>query len=349
MVLKFEDFINLETINEDISRNSDMFTRALEEKGLTYEDIFNRLKEYGLDSDFEDCLSRFGLIKGEDGTYKSEKEFHAADFGQRTPGELRLDSRVGEIQKYLFLLNNKGFEWNPDYKNKKEDIVKVPDFVVDKTKVKFQVCFNTISGGVIKYAYRDGGFKYFLNEGNVMVIYYIKENKVSVVGRSNCVKKGEDGEKEAQISMEHMRSHTTGKFIDVISVKEESLIDYDMFKDGDNPEIAKKVKEVSMMNSQLPPADDYKTDKYYRSTGIEGEYGINLNKSQKTWTIENKRKCRDEWDRLTAKMKKYVDKGIYTSVKAREERRKQYLKFAEEQGLEKAHLWIPSFSQGDTL
>jgi hypothetical protein len=347
MVKTFEEFVN-EVYNTDVPRNVELFEKALDEKGMSIVDVFNRLKEYGLDSDFEDCLSEFGIIKGEDGTYKSDKEFHAADFGQRTSGELRLDSRIGDIQKYLFLLNNKGFEWNPDYKNKKEDIVKIPDFIVGNTKVKLQTCYNTISGGKIKYTYRDGGFKYFLNEGTIMVVYYIKENKVSVIGRSNCTKKGEEGNNDAQISFENIKSRT-GKFIDIISVKEESLIDYDMFKDGDNPEIAEMVKDVARMNSQLPPADDYKTDKYYRSTGIEGEYGINLNKSQKTWTIENKRKCRDEWDRLTAKMKKYVDKGIYTSVKAREERRKQYLKFAEEQGLEKAHLWIPSFSQGDTL
>ena len=349
MLLKFEDFINLEAINEDVSRNSDMFGRALEAKGLSYGDVFNRLKEYGLDSDFKDCLSEFGLIKGEDGTYRSEKEFHAADFGQRTSGELRLDSRIGEIQKCLFLLNNKGFEWNPDYKNKKEDIVRIPDFVVGETKVKFQVCFNTISGDTIKYVYRDGGFKYFLNEGNIMVIYYMKENKVSVIGRSNCMKNGDEGDMDSQISVENKKSSTTNKYIDVVSVKVGSLIDYDMFEDGDNPEIVQRVKEVAEMNKQLPPDEDYKNDRYYRRSSLDDKYGIDRDKNRKTWTIENKRMCRDEWDRITDKMKKLVKQGAYTSVKAREKRRELYLKFAQEHGLEKAHMWIPSFSQGDTL
>ena len=336
MVLKFEDFINLETINEDVSRNSDMFGRALEAKGLSYEDVFNRLKEYGLDSDFEDCLSKFGLIKGEDGTYRSEKEFHAADFGQRTSGELRLDSRVGEIQKYLFLLNNKGFEWNPDYKNKKEDIVKIPDFVVGKTKVKFQVCFNTISGGTIKYVYRDSGFKYFLNEGNIMVIYYMKENKVSVIGRSNCVKKGEEGDKEAQISVENMRSNTTGKFIDVISVKVGSLIDYDMFADGDNPEIAERVKEVAQMNSQLPPAEDYKDDKYYRRSNLDDQYGIDRDKRHRTWYVENYNMCMRKWKELIKQSKVEIPG---TTKKKKEERREwvitEFGKFTREKGIQK--------------
>lgn len=304
------------------------------------------MKEYKLDIDFEDVISGLEIDRDDEG-YKSSKEFHAADFGKRLPSELNLDSRVGMLQKYLFRLNNKQFKWNPAAKEKREDIIKVPDFLVDDTFVKLCVSFSKISNDSIKFQYRDSGFKYFLNEGSVMVVYFIKEDKVAVIGRSNCSKMNEDEEKEAKITAEHIISKVTGKYIDVITVKVDSLIYYDMFKDGDNPEIVQKVKSISEKNSQLPPADDHMTDRYYRSIGkTDGVYNIDLDKQHGKWYVENHNKCLRKWKELIRQSKSEIPG---TTKEKREKRRdwviSEFDKFVTEEGIKKyTGNWAYQFS-----
>ena len=337
-----------EFINESVSRNSDLFALALEEKGLSYNDVFNKLKEYALDEEFSDCLTPFGLVKGEDGKYKSHKEYHMADFGKRTSGELKLDSKVGLMQKYLFLMNNKSFKWNPDAKAHK-DVVRIPDFLCDDARVMFRVNYNKVSGGTIKYPYRDSDFKYFLNDGNILIVYFIKENKVAVIGRSNCTKKDEEGEKDSKITFEKIRSTTSGKLLDVITINESSLIDYDMFKEGDNPEIRDKVNSIANMNKQLPPPEDWKTDRFYRTVGAsDEEMGINRDKSHRRWKDENYNKCLRKWKELVKQSKSEYPGA---STKANKDKRwdwvaKQFDEFVTQEGIKKwtGH-WKEEFSR----
>ena len=111
IVKTFREFIN-ESM-KPVPRNSELFEKELKERGLTYVDVFNRLKENGLDEEFDDVISDLGIIKGEDGDYEPGREFYAADRGKRTHNEFHMDVRVGNIQEALFLLNNQSFKRNP--------------------------------------------------------------------------------------------------------------------------------------------------------------------------------------------------------------------------------------------
>lgn len=349
IVKTFREFIN-ESM-KPVPRNSELFEKELKERGLTYADIFNRLKENGLDKEFDDIISEFGITQGEDGDYTPGREFYAADRGKRTHDEIYTDVRIGNIQEALFLLNNNAFRRNPKAEfGHNDDITKAPDFIFKPNggKVEFAVSYTTIKDDIIKYTYRDSGFKYFLNEDKIIIIYFIKENKVAVIGRSNCNRRKDGNDKDAQIRIENMTSKTTGKPIDVVIIKTDCLIDYDMFSDGDNPEIKNRVGQIIQETSNTPKFD-FRDDEYYRQSRLDKVYDINLNKKRKTWVIENKKKCRDEWDRLTNMMKNKVKSGEYSSKDARDIRRKLYIKFAQSHNLNKAEIWIPDFSKNDTL
>lgn len=346
-IWSFDEFIN-ESLKK-VPRNSELFEKALNERGMTYADVFNRLKENGLDEEFDDVISEFGLIKSDNGDYKPGKEYYAADKGKRSSGELHIDVRVGNVQEELFLLNNPSFKRNPraGYGNN-VDFTKAPDFIFrpNGAKVEFAVSYTSVKDDTIKYTYRDSGFKYFLNEDKIIIIYFIKEDKVAVIGRHNCNRKKDQEEKDAQIKIEQMKSKETGKPIDVIIIKSDCLIDYNMFVDGDNPEIKDRV-EIAVQEIPNTPKFDFSDDRYYRSVGKSDRiHNVDLDKSHSAWRAENYNKCLRKWKELIKQSKIEIP----GTTKAKKEERRDWVitefgKFVDKEGLRKySSNWASGFA-----
>lgn len=232
-------------------RNSVDFGKALEEKGFTYADVYYRLNGAGI-TEFNNILTKSGaLIQGEGGTYKGNRSYHASDNGKRTPEETALDCAVGNIQERLFCMDNIDFKPNPkatntstdkdeDITTKELDLIHIPTGV----QVEFKTSYSNLYGHKAYYNHRDSGFRKFMRDGNIMIIHFVKLEKVAVISKK-YFEDPEMGKDKGSVRIvdEHIYKENTGKYWDSITVWEGIMIDYKMMVKG-NSAISNAVKNL---------------------------------------------------------------------------------------------------------
>ena len=235
-------------------RNSVDFGKALEEKGLSYADVYYRLNGAGI-TEFNNILTKSGaLIQGEGGRYKGNKSFHAADGGNRTQEETELDCAVGNIQEKLFCMDNIDFKPNPkatninsksdsDITSKELDLIHIPT----GEQVEFKTCYSKLYGrnnDTAYYRHRDGGFKEFMRSGKIMIIYFVKLNKVAVISKK-YFEDPENGKPAGSVRLKREKEFDkdTNKYWDTVTIWKGIMIDYDMMVRG-NSEISKAVEKL---------------------------------------------------------------------------------------------------------
>ena len=230
----------LSRVDNIIPRNSVSFGEILVSKGLTYADIYYYLNGNGI-SKFNDVLTKSGtLVQGEGGRYLGRKEFQASDNGQRSPEELRLDCEVGNIQEAIFCLDNPDFKQNPkatnkDIKSDEEitshclDLIHIPT----GTEVEFKVAYSKMYGKEAYYMHRNGKLKEFLDAGNILIVYFIKLDKVAVICKKNW-----DGSVRLKETMVK-----NNKVWDKVTVWNGLMINYEMMRRG-NYEISRIVSNI---------------------------------------------------------------------------------------------------------
>ena len=232
--------------NVNVPRNALMFGEALEKKGLTYADVYYRLNTNGI-TEFNEILTKSGaLVQGENGRYTGSRSFYAADSGLRTPEEVSLDCAVGNIQEALFCIDNIDFMRNPKATNVKTtndyDITtKVLDLIHRPTgePVEFKVSYSGLYGRNNDYAFynhRGADFEQFMEEGKIMIIYFIDIDKVAVVSKKFFGKSVKIKEHDVIKFNKHWDSVTVSKF---------AMDDYSMMKNGNHrlsEQISRRVK-----------------------------------------------------------------------------------------------------------
>ena len=233
---------NLDDI-KNTGRNSIDFGFSLERKGLTYADVYYRLNGAGI-TDYNDILTSSGeLIQGEDGKYIGRKSFQCSDSGLRTASETALDCEVGNIQERLFCLDNIDFKPNPkatnkdvksdaDITSKQLDLIHIPT----NAQVEFKVCYSKLypNGDVFYYRHRNGKFRKFLEDGNILIIYFINYDRVAVITKKNL-------DKSVKIKKEN--EYSKNKYWDVVTVWKGLTDPYKMMREG-NSEISNKVSKI---------------------------------------------------------------------------------------------------------
>lgn len=235
-------------------RNSVDFGKALEEKGLTYADVYYRLNGAGI-TEFNNILTKSGaLIQGEGGRYKGNKSYHAADGGNRTQEETDLDCAVGNIQEKLFCMDNIDFKPNPkatninsksdsDITTNELDLIHIPT----GEQVEFKTSYSKLYGrnnDTAYYRHRDSGFKEFMRSGKIMIIYFVKLNKVAVISKK-YFEDPENGKPTGSVRLKKEKefSQETKKYWDTVTIWKGIMIDYDMMVRG-NSEISKAVEKL---------------------------------------------------------------------------------------------------------
>ena len=220
-------------------RNSLDFEKVLNDKGFTYADVYYKLNGAGI-TEFNDILTKSGaLVMGENGKYVGNRQFHSSDSGNRTPEEANLDCEVGNIQEKLFCLDNIDFKSNPkatnqntkydsDITTKELDLIHIPTGV----QVEFKTSYSKLYGHNAYYSHRDSKFRKFMRSGKIMIIYFVKLNKVAVVYKK-YFEDPEMGKSTGSVRMksEHEFREGTNKYWDNISVWDGIMLDYNiMFK-----------------------------------------------------------------------------------------------------------------------
>lgn len=236
-----EKLSNLNNNSEEIIRNSINFENSLSKMGLTYGDVYYRLNEFGV-TEFNDILTKSGkLIEGPGGKYMGRKDFQSSDNGLRTAEETRLDCNMGNIQELLFCFDNIDFMPNPKATNKNIDsdeniTTKQLDLIHRPTgrQVEFKVCYSKLYGSNAYYNHRNGKFRKFLEDGNLMIIYFINLNKVAVISKKNL-------DKSVRIKEENIWKYN--KYWDKITVWEGLMLKYTMMHGG-NSEISDKISKI---------------------------------------------------------------------------------------------------------
>ena len=114
----------MNTSEKKNSHNYIIFDEALQKKGLSYKDVYYRLNGAGI-TEFNDIISPDGklIMPTESGQYLGERNYHAADNGERKQEEFVLDCKIGNVQEEIFCLDNVDFRRNEnatDY-NVKDD------------------------------------------------------------------------------------------------------------------------------------------------------------------------------------------------------------------------------------
>ena len=235
-------------------RNSVDFGKVLEEKRLTYADVYERLNGAGI-TEFNNILTKSGaLVQGEGGKYKGNKSYHAADGGNRTPEETELDCAVGNIQEKLFCMDNIDFKPNPNATNinsksdsditaKELDLIHIPT----GEQVEFKTSYSKFYGrnnDTAYYNHRDSGFKEFMRSGKIMIIYFVKLNKVAVISKK-YFEDPENGKPTGSVRLKKEKEYSkeTKKYWDTVTVWKGIMMDYDMMVCG-NSEISKAVEKL---------------------------------------------------------------------------------------------------------
>ena len=244
---------NLNEVKKTV-RNSVDFGKALEEKRLTYADVYYRLNEAGV-TEFNNILTKSGaLIQAECGRYKGNRSYHAADGGNRTQEETELDCAVGNIQERLFCMDNIDFKPNPNATN--INITSDSDITTDELdlihiptgeQVEFKTSYSKFYGrnnDTAYYNHRDSGFREFMRSGKIMIIYFVKLNKVAVISKK-YFEDPENGKPTGSVRLKRAREFKkdTNKYWDTVTVWNGIMIDYDMMVQG-NSEISKAVEKL---------------------------------------------------------------------------------------------------------
>lgn len=233
-------------------RNSVYFGQALEEKGLSYADVYYRLNGAGI-TEFNNVLTKSGaLIQDEGGQYRGNRSFHASDNGKRSPEETNLDCEIGNIQETLFCMDNIDFKSNPkatnqntkndsDITTRELDLIHIPTGVQVEFKTSYSKMYRN---NVAYYRHRDGKFKEFMRNGNIMIIYFVKLDKVAVISKKYFADPEMGKEKGAvKLVREHEYSERTNKYWDTVSIWDGIMIDYKMMIRG-NSAISKAVEKL---------------------------------------------------------------------------------------------------------
>jgi len=221
--------------NVNVPRNALMFGEALEKKGFTYADVYYRLNTNGI-TEFNDILTKSGaLVQGENGRYTGSRSFYAADSGLRTPEEVSLDCAVGNIQEALFCLDNFDFMRNPNATNIRTandyDITtKELDLIHRPTgePVEFKVSYSGLYGNGNDFSYafynhRGANFENFINEGKIMIIYFINIDKVAVVSKRYF---------GGSVKIKEHDVFKYNKHWDTVTVRKGIMDDYAMMRNG---------------------------------------------------------------------------------------------------------------------
>lgn len=235
-------------------RNSVDFGKVLEERGLTYADVYYRLNGAGI-TEFNSILTKSGaLIQGDGGKYKGNKSYHAADGGKRTQEDTDLDCAVGNIQEKLFCMDNIDFKPNPkatninsksdlDITSKELDLIHIPT----GEQVEFKTSYSKFYGhnaDKAYYSHRDSGFKEFMRSGKIMIIYFVKLNKVAVISKK-YFEDPERGKPSGSVKLVKEKEYKddTNKYWDTVTVWKGIMMDYNMMVQG-NSEISKAVEKL---------------------------------------------------------------------------------------------------------
>jgi hypothetical protein len=227
-------------------RNSVDFGKSLEEKGLSYADVYYRLNGAGI-TEFNNVLTKSGaLIQGEGGHYRGNKSYHASDNGKRSQEETELDCAVGNIQEKLFCMDNIDFKPNPkatnisskkdsDITTKELDLIHIPTGVQVEFKTSYSKFYGKDNNQYSYYRHRDSGFKDFMRSGKIMIIYFVNLDKVAVISKK-YFEDPEMGKDKGSVKLkkEHEWSNETKKFWDHITVWKGIMIDYDMMVRGNS-------------------------------------------------------------------------------------------------------------------
>ena len=249
----------MNTSEKKNSHNYIIFDEALQKKGLSYKDVYYRLNGAGI-TEFNDIISPDGrlIMPTESGQYLGERNYHAADNGERKQEEFVLDCKIGNVQEAIFCLDNVDFQRNEnatDYNVKDDseittknlDLIHIPTGVqVELKNPKGDKLYGYNGPKKAYYSHRDSGFRKFIREGNIMIINFMGIKKVAVVSKENF-KDPEMGKPKGGVEIpkgkEHIWDAYIKKYKDTITVVEDQLIDYDMMVNG-NSEISNKISKI---------------------------------------------------------------------------------------------------------
>ena len=239
---------------EKVVRNSVDFGKVLEARGLTYTDVYYRLNGAGV-TEFNDILTKSGaLIQNECKTYTGNRAYHASDNGKRSPEETALDCAIGNIQEKLFCMDNIDFKPNQkatninsksdsDITTRELDLIHIPT----GEQVEFKTSYSKLYGrnnDTAYYSHRDSGFKEFMRSGKIMIIYFVKLNKVAVISKK-YFEDPENGKPTGSVRLKREKEYSkeTKKYWDTVTIWNGIMIDYDMMVRG-NSEISKAVEKL---------------------------------------------------------------------------------------------------------
>ena len=242
-----------ESTEEKVSRNSELFGKALESKELSYADVYRILNEHGI-TDYNYIIDKDGnLIEQEDKGYLGDRDYHGSDNGERTHAQKELDCVVGNIQERLFCIDNVEFIPNPKattgnvssdegINTNHLDLIHKQTGAEVELKNSFCDEINDKYNTVI-YKHRDAHFAEFLRKGYIMIVNFPYLNKVAVFDYKNFKDpdKGKDKGSVRVIVPDKIDKY--GKHWDIVSIWSGLLIDYDMMKNG-NHKISDKVSEI---------------------------------------------------------------------------------------------------------
>lgn len=238
---------------EKVSRNSELFDKALKNKGMSYADVYRILNEHGI-TDFNYIIDKDGnLIEQEDKGYLGKRDYHGSDNGKRTHAQKELDCIVGNIQERLFCIDNIEFIPNPKattgnvssdngITTNHLDLIHKPTGAEVELKNSFDDEIND-KYNTVTYKHRDAHFAEFMRKGYIMIVNFPYLKKVAVFDYRNFKdpEKGKDKGSVRVIVPDKVDKY--GKHWDIVSIWSGLLIDYDMMKTG-NHKISEKVSEI---------------------------------------------------------------------------------------------------------